>query len=82
MKHLRSVISAYHTLKKFTPGLQKNLHGYIRHIRDIFQLCIKGEKTNKNWDGGRSRGNPKTTTRDGTPLQIKDTLSCENLSHI
>ena len=31
--------------QKIYPRSPKNLHGYIRHIRDIFQLCtVKGEE--------------------------------------
>ena len=32
--------------QKIYPRSPKNLHGYIRHIRDIFQLCTPGSLTN------------------------------------
>ena len=40
MKHLRSGLSAYVTLKIFTPGLQK-IYTDISAISAIFQLCLR-----------------------------------------
>ena len=41
MKHLRSVISAYATLKKFTPGLQK-IYTDISAISATFSNSVEG----------------------------------------
>ena len=59
MKHSHSVISAYVTLKKFTPGLQK-IYTDISAISATFSNSanLPGEKTNTNlWTGEKINTN-------------------------
>ena len=46
MKHLRSVISAYVTLKKFTPGLQK----FYTDISAISATFSNSDKEGLDWE--------------------------------